>query len=115
MGYKRYYVYLLTNRHKTVLYTGVTNDLPRRVWQHKRHAIAGFTAKYNCEYLVHFEEYDEVNDAIAREKQIIRMDSIEEECPREFDQSRMERSSCGMVRSFAVYAAQDDTDLRGSG
>ena len=70
MGQNRYYVYLLTNRRKTVLYTGVTNDLARRVWQHKQHAIAGFTSKYNCDEFVHFEEFDEVSDAIAREKQI---------------------------------------------
>ena len=70
MSYKSYYVYLLGNKRQTVLYTGVTNDLLRRVWEHKQHAIPGFTKKYNCDQLFHFEEFDEVVAAIAREKQI---------------------------------------------
>ena len=65
MGYKRYYIYLLSNKRRTVLYTGVSNDLHRRIWQHKQHVIPGFTKKYNCEQLVHFEVFDEVTDAIA--------------------------------------------------
>src|SRR5215213_4891554 len=70
MGYKQYWVYLLTNRWKNVLYTGVTNSLEHRIWQHKDKAVPGFTKQYNCDRLVHFEEYDEVTQAIAREKQI---------------------------------------------
>ena len=66
-----YYVYILTNRHRTVLYTGVTNDLIRRVYEHKAHLDQGsFTAKYNVEYLVYYESATDVNAAIAREKQI---------------------------------------------
>ncbi len=70
MGYFCYFVYLLTNKNKTVLYAGVTNSLEKRVWQHKRHAIRGFTGRYNCDRLVYFESFDEINEAIAREKQI---------------------------------------------
>lgn len=70
MGYKQYYVYMLTNRWKNVLYTGVTNSLEKRVWQHKNKAIPGFTKKYNCDRLVYFEQYNEIDQAIAREKQI---------------------------------------------
>jgi putative endonuclease len=65
----RYFVYILTNRSGT-LYTGVTNDLVRRVWEHKRKLVPGFTAKYNIDRLVHFDETSDVSAAIAREKQI---------------------------------------------
>jgi putative endonuclease len=61
---------MMTNRWKTVLYTGVTYSLEKRVWQHKNGAVPGFTKKYNCHFLVYFEEYDEITQAIAREKQI---------------------------------------------
>ena len=65
-----YYVYMLMNRWKTVLYTGVTNSLHRRVWEHKQKQVRGFTKQYNCEYLVYFETYNDITQAIAREKQI---------------------------------------------
>lgn len=52
------------------LYIGVTNNLEKRVWEHKREIIDGFTKKYGCKKLVYFEEYNDVNQAIAREKQI---------------------------------------------
>jgi len=70
MGYKQYYVYILTNRWHTVLYTGMTNSIERRVWQHKTGAIPGFTKKYNCHKLIYYEIYGEVTQAIAREKQV---------------------------------------------
>ena len=66
-----YYVYILTNNHKTVLYTGVTNDLVRRVYEHKHHIDkSSFTAQYNIENLVYYEQTDNPEAAIAREKQI---------------------------------------------
>jgi putative endonuclease len=64
------YVYILTNRHNTVLYTGVTSDLKKRVWEHKQHLVEGFTKRYNVEKLVYYEAIDDVASAIAREKQI---------------------------------------------
>jgi putative endonuclease len=70
MSYKQYFVYLMTNFTRTVLYTGVSNSLERRVWQHKHGAVAGFTKKYKCTNLVYFEAYAEIDQAIAREKQI---------------------------------------------
>ena len=70
MGYKQYFVYLMTNFAKTVLYTGVTNSLERRVWQHKNGTFGGFTTKYKCTQLVYIENYTEIDQAIAREKQI---------------------------------------------
>ena len=67
-----YYVYILTNKTDTVMYVGVTNDLRRRLYEHKNEQIEGFTKKYHVHKLVYFEEYSEVNDAIAREKQLKR-------------------------------------------
>ena len=66
---KQYYVYIMTNKSRT-LYTGVTNDLQRRVYEHKQKLVPGFTAKYNISRLVYFEETSEALSAIAREKQI---------------------------------------------
>ncbi len=67
---KNYYIYIMTNKYNTVLYTGVTNNLERRVGEHKSKKSSGFTAKYNVTRLVYFEEGLDVNIAIAREKQI---------------------------------------------
>ena len=66
-----YYVYILTNKYRTVLYTGVTRDLVRRVYEHKNHLDKdSFTAKYNVTRLVYFETTTDVRAAIEREKQI---------------------------------------------
>ncbi len=65
-----YFVYILSNKNNTVLYTGVTNDLVRRCFEHKKKLIKGFTQKYNIDKLVYFESFDFVDLAIAREKQI---------------------------------------------
>ena len=66
---KQYYVYIMTNRSRT-LYTGVTNDLQRRVYEHKRKLVPGFTLKYRILKLVYFEVSEDIHAAIAREKQI---------------------------------------------
>ena len=67
----KYYVYILTNKHHTVLYTGVTNDLIRRIYEHKNHLDKNsFTAKYKVSKLVYFEETSDVRAALEREKQI---------------------------------------------
>ena len=66
-----YYVYMLTNQSYTTLYTGVTNDLIRRVWEHKNHADPNsFTARYHTTKLVYYETTPDVRSAIEREKQI---------------------------------------------
>jgi putative endonuclease len=67
---KNLFVYIMTNRKNGVLYTGVTNNLERRVYQHKRKIIHGFTSKYNCTRLVHYDSVPDAYAAIAREKQI---------------------------------------------
>ncbi len=66
---KEYYVYIMTNRSRT-LYTGVTNDLMRRVYEHKHKLVPGFTSRYNIQFLVYYESGSDINAAIAREKQI---------------------------------------------
>ena len=65
-----YYVYILTNKNNTVLYIGVTNDLHRRLYEHKSEQLDGFTKKYHINKLVYYEEYSDVDYAIAREKQL---------------------------------------------
>jgi putative endonuclease len=67
---KQYYVYIMTNRHNTVLYVGVTNNLKRRIHQHKTKGISSFTKKYNVDKLVYYETCEDVKAAIAREKQL---------------------------------------------
>ncbi len=64
------YIYLLTNKYNTVLYTGVTSDLKKRVWQHKERLVEGFTKKYHVDKLVYYEVFADIRDPIAREKQI---------------------------------------------
>ena len=65
-----YYVYMMTNKNKNVLYIGVTNNLGRRVYEHKNKIVKGFTAKYNVDKLVYYETTENVLSAIAREKQL---------------------------------------------
>jgi len=67
---KSYFVYIMSNENNTVLYTGITNDLIRRVYEHKKKLIDGFTKKYNCTKLVWYEKFSDPYNAILREKQI---------------------------------------------
>ena len=64
------YVYILSDKNNNVLYTGVTSDLLKRVWEHKNHVVGGFTKRYNVTKLVYYEEGEDIYSAIAREKQI---------------------------------------------
>ena len=66
----QYYVYIMTNQSNRVLYTGVTNNLQRRVYEHKEKLVAGFTRKYNVTKLVYYEVLLDIENAILREKQI---------------------------------------------
>lgn len=67
---KQYFVYIVTNVSNTVLYIGVTNDLNRRMFEHKNKLLKGFTEKYNLTKLIYFEECSSINDALVREKQL---------------------------------------------
>jgi len=68
--HRSYWVYILASKPHGTLYIGVTNSLERRVWQHKTKAIEGFTKRYGVERLVYFEEFRDVSNAIAREKEM---------------------------------------------
>lgn len=70
MALHNYFVYILTNKNHTVLYTGMTNDLTRRVFEHKKSLVNGFTSKYNVDNLIYYERFDFIDLAIHREKQI---------------------------------------------
>jgi len=70
MEEKHYYVYIVTNKWNSVLYTGITNDLKRRVFEHKAKLFKGFTKRYNVDKLVFYEVSTDVESAISREKQI---------------------------------------------
>jgi len=68
--HKQYYVYIMTNNSNRVLYTGITNNLKKRVYEHKEKLLGGFTKRYNVTKLVYFEICDDIQSAISREKQI---------------------------------------------
>ena len=65
-----YYIYMVSNWNNSVLYIGVTNNLPRRLYEHKNHLVKGFTEKYNVHKLVYFETTGDVRVALEREKQL---------------------------------------------
>lgn len=65
-----YYVYVLASRRNGTLYVGVTNDLVRRIWEHREGVVEGFSNRYGVKQLVHFEEYPDVRDALQREKNL---------------------------------------------
>ena len=65
-----YYVYILANRNNSTIYIGVTNDLVRRIYEHKNNVVKGFTQKYNVHKLVYFEQTENIETAIIREKQL---------------------------------------------
>jgi len=69
---KSYYVYIMTNKTRTTIYIGMTNDLAKRVYQHQQGEMEGFTKDYRLNRLVYYEVYNDVHDAIAREKQLKR-------------------------------------------
>jgi len=67
---KQYFVYILANKRNGTLYTGMTSDLVKRVWQHKNNMVDGFSKKYQIKHLVFFEVHQQAEEAIKREKQI---------------------------------------------
>ena len=67
---KQYYIYIITNKTNRVLYTGVTNDLKRRVYEHKKKLVKGFASRYNVGKLVFYDVCEDIESAILREKQI---------------------------------------------
>jgi putative endonuclease len=67
---KDHYVYIMTNKNRTVLYIGMTSSLKERVRKHYNGNYQGFSKKYNCQYLIYYEKFEYVNDAVKREKQL---------------------------------------------
>lgn len=67
---KLYYVYILTNHNKNVFYIGITNDIARRIYEHNNELVDGFTKKYHLKELIYYEVFNNVNEAIAREKKL---------------------------------------------
>ncbi len=94
MSSRMYYVYILTNMLQSVLYIGVTNDIARRLHEHKTHAIPGFTDRYNVTKLVYVEEYAQVKDAIRREKQLKRWNRAKKEALINAENATWEEISC---------------------
>jgi putative endonuclease len=70
MQNRQSFVYIVTNKYNKVLYTGVTSDLKKRIWEHREKLVDGFTKRYNVTKLVYYEVFADIRDAIAREKQI---------------------------------------------
>jgi len=70
MNTEQYYVYILFNKRNGTLYVGVTNDLVKRIWQHKNKVVEGFTKQYGVDKLGHYEVFENINSAITREKQL---------------------------------------------
>ncbi len=66
----KYWIYITTNQRNNVLYTGITNNIARRIYEHKNKIVKGFTSKYNIDKLIYIEEYSNPEETIAREKQI---------------------------------------------
>src|SRR5271163_5354234 len=100
---KTYFVYIMTNRSKT-LYIGVTNSLVRRVREHKLGIGSSFAAKYKLDRLAYFERFDDIRNAIEREKANKRLAAHQEDCPDSFRKSRVEGSERGVVRETPVPA-----------
>ncbi|HRX63847.1 MAG TPA: GIY-YIG nuclease family protein [Candidatus Absconditabacterales bacterium] len=67
---KNYYTYILSTKYNKMLYIGVTNNLVRRIYEHKNKLVKGFTAKYNIDKLVYYEETGDINIALNREKEL---------------------------------------------
>ncbi len=70
MSQKQYYVYIITNKNETVLYTGVTNNILRRMLEHKRKLVPGFSFKYNLNKLIYYQGFNSAGEAISAEKKI---------------------------------------------
>jgi putative endonuclease len=70
MDNQSFYVYIITNWEKSVLYTGVTNDLSRRLYEHYSGSVEGFSRQYSCKYLIYYEQHQYIINAIKREKEL---------------------------------------------
>ena len=113
---KAFYVYMMTNRSRVVLYTGIINSLVRRVWQHQSGEIEGFTKKYKVNRLVYYENFDDPRNAISREKEIKgwrrgKKNALVETLKPEVD-GFVADAFPGDARSLVVFATRDDSEWR---
>ena len=109
-----YFIYILTNTNRTVLYVGVTNDLCRRIYEHKNHRIKNsFTERYNLEYCIYFEEYNDINIAINREKEIKKWNrkKKEELINKVNPERKVLVTELGFIRNPTSYSDQVDEFL----
>jgi len=111
--YKIYYIYIAVNQRNTVIYTGVTSNLERRMQEHKLKMIKGFTKKYNVDKLVYYETFDNPVKAIAREKEIKRWTRIKKEILIEKINPKYQEliNERGIFRIGLSASAQDDNKL----
>lgn len=110
---KTYHIYIVSNRIRSVFYIGVTSDLYRRISEHASSADPNsFTSKYNCKYLIYYEEYQSVKEALAREKQLKKwskqkkLDLIQELNPKLRDLSTSSRWQWKVYLMFSLTAFQ---------
>jgi putative endonuclease len=103
-----YYVYIIANATR-ILYTGITNNLVRRVWEHKTRAIDGFTSHFHVCRLVYYESFDDVHKAIAREKQIKRWRREKKIWADRAGEPQLERPERGLVPRYALKALPLDS------
>ena len=108
---RRYFVYILASRSQC-LYTGVTNELVRRVWQHKTSQLDGFTKRYRVDRLVHFEETSAIHAAIGREKQIKGWSRANKVALIQSTNATWEDLSAGWYDSALIDGAEADSSLR---
>ena len=108
-----FWIYIITNAHDSMLYIGMTNDLARRVSEHRSGEIRGFTSAHRCHKLLYYEHYTEVQDAIARETATEEMVALKEACADRNHESALERScaSCAKRRARDVSASLDMTKV----
>ncbi len=104
----RYFVYMLASGPQGTLYVGVSNDLIRRITEHREGAVSGFTKKYRVHHLVWFEEYNDINEAIAREKQLKRW-------RRDWKRSLIEQENPGWLDLYPALAGVGPGSARSSG
>ncbi|MFA4954636.1 MAG: GIY-YIG nuclease family protein [Patescibacteria group bacterium] len=101
----RYYVYILSNIFRTVLYIGVTNELGKRLNQHKAKTVWGFAEKYNAVDLIYYESFERIEQALKREKQLKGLEKAEENGS---DQKRQSRLKDDRLLIKVLRQAQDD-------
>ena len=102
---KAFYLYMMTNQSRVVLYTGITNSLTRRVWQHQSGQIEGFTKSYKVNRLVYYECFDDPRDPIAREKEIKAWRRREEECTSRNEESEVGGFIPDAFSTFQIFLA----------